>query len=101
MLFDKCRSWSRIGRMSCSAGHEHVLEVKVKMRRFREKEMMGPGRVGSKVEPIYEPISFFSQGLPSPLSIISNPPIRYFTAACTFWGANCLLNDYFTAFEAV
>ena len=43
----------------------------------------------------------FSQGLPSPLSIISNPPIRYFTAACTFWGANCLLNDYFTASWAV
>ena len=77
----KCRSWPRIGRMSCSAGHEHVLEVKVKMRRFREKEMMGPGRVGSKVEPVYEPISFSAKASPllyllfqTPQSAISRPP---------------------------
>ena len=74
----KCRSWPRIGGMSC--GSARVLEVKVKMRRFREKEMMGR-RVGGKVEPVYEPISFSAKASPllyllfqTPQSAISRPP---------------------------
>lgn len=71
-----------------------VLEVKVKMRRFGEKEMMGR-RVGAKVEPVYEPISFSAKASSSIYYFM--PPICYFTADCTFWGANCLLTEHFTA----
>ena len=88
----KCRSWPRIGRMSCgSARASGVLEVKVKMRRFGEKEMMGR-RVwgGGKVEPVYEPISFSAKASSSSIYYFM-PPISYFMADCTFWGANCLL----------
>ena len=98
----KCRSWPRIGRMSCgSARASGVLEVKVKMRRFGEKEMMGR-RVwgGGKVEPVYEPISFSAKASPSSIYYFM-PPICYFMADCTFWGANCLLTDCFTAFYPV
>ena len=86
-------NWT-VGELQCRARARFGGEGK-------NETVSGKGDDGAgKVEPVYEPISFSAKASP-PLSIISNPPIRYFTAVCTFWGANCLLNNYFTAFEAV
>ena len=75
-----------------AAVHEQVLEVKVKMRRFREKEMMGR-RVGGQSRARLWTYILFSQG-PLLYLLFHAPPICCFTADCTFWGANCLLTDY-------
>ena len=62
----------------------------------KNETVWGKGDDGAaKVEPVYEPISFSAKASSSIYYFM--PPICYFTADCTFWGANCLLSEHFTA----
>ena len=85
--------------MSCnSAQVSGVLEVKVKMRRFREKEMMGR-RVVGKVEPFYEPISFSAKA--ASIYHFMTPNLLFHGRLLHFCLPVFELTEYFIAFCVV